>query len=282
MGLAGVDWGSPLASGRVGGKGSGASVHVLALPPAGFVTLAERPYPCEPQFPYLESEDDDIRLKVWLGELVTRGHMCKALSTGPGTQRWAPRTWHPIGTSCCCFRSCWVLREVSQAVATQARASEGGRVRGEPCRTCERRQGFGARLRSLPACRVWGALGSCPPGQADDLGGGVREHGHQQSLVDTDAPASCISAVWGLPAAVHLGGRALEAPARLRPPSALPAPLWTAAWTAGESRGGGQPTLRTAPRLYCVGGIASLAFCQRGKMATYCEFRALCLVPFGL
>lgn len=117
--------------------------------------------------------------------------MCKALSTGPGTQRWAPRTWHPIGTSCCCFRSCWVLREVCQAAATQARASEGGRVRGEPCRTCERRQGFGARLRSLPACRVWGALGSCPPGQADDLGGGVREHGHQQSLVDTDAPASC-------------------------------------------------------------------------------------------
>lgn len=142
--------------------------------------------------------------------------------------------------------------------------------------------------------RVWGALGSCPPGRADDLVGRVRGHGNQQNSVDTDARASCIPAVWGRSAGAHGGGRALEPPAWLRPqsgprlsvlshviparpPSALPAPLRTVVWTARE-RLGGQPTLRTVPRLYCVGGIASLAFCQRREMATYCEFRTLCLL----
>lgn len=122
-------------------------------------------------------------------------------------------------------------------------------------------------------CWVWGTLGSCPPGQTDDLVDRVREHGNQQNPIDTDAQASCSlgafcrcsreGRLWSLqPGFGHLQ------------PCQLP---------SGQQRGQlergweGQPTLRTVPRLYCVGGIASLAFCQRGKMAPYCEFRTLCL-----
>lgn len=52
-------------------------------------------------------------------------------------------------------------------------------------------------------CWVWGTLGSCPPGQTDDLVDRVREHGNQQNPIDTDAQVSCIPAVWGLSAGVH-------------------------------------------------------------------------------
>lgn len=178
----------------------------------------------------------------------------------------------------------WELREAQLVRAEPVRA--GGEVRGEA--EAQPQQGFGAKRGILSVCCVWGPPGSCPPGQEANLIGGVGGDGNQQDVSDTESQACWISAVWELPAGVHTLGKKcllwhkggetsnpgfdlrpgfrLLVPSQVipaQPPSALPAPLWTAVCTAGE-RLGGPTSLKTAPRVWSVDSIASLAFCQSG------------------
>lgn len=136
-----------------------------------------------------------------------------------------------------------------------------------------------------------GSPGCCPPGQEANLVGAVGGDGNWRNVVDTETQGSCISAFWGLPAGVPSGGsptRAVKLPALglgLRPGfglsvlshvipaqslSALPAPLWTAVWTAAERLGGPAHPDNYAQAL---GSIAGLAFRQSGRSQPVVSFK---------